>query len=100
VRCAIPQHVIKPSVDATQQTGTIETQPTGVCMKVSARNLLTGTVTHIVRGPVSTEVTLRIGPGVEVVSVITSSSARRLKLKKGSKAHAMIKADSVILAVD
>ena len=69
-------------------------------MKVSARNLLTGTITRIVRGPVSTEVTLRIGAGVEVVSVITSHSARRLKLKKGGKAHAMIKADSVMLAVD
>jgi len=63
-------------------------------MKVSARNLLTGTITHIVSGPVSTEVTLRIGRGVEVVSVITSNSARRLK------AHPMIKTDSVILAVD
>ena len=69
-------------------------------MKVSARNLLTGTITRIVRGPVSTEVTLRIGAGVEVVSVITSHSARRLKLKKGARAHALIKADSVILAVD
>ena len=69
-------------------------------MKISARNLLTGTITRIVRGPVITEVTLRIGPGVEIVSVITSQSARRLKLKKGGKAHAMIKADSVILAVD
>ena len=69
-------------------------------MKLSARNLLTGTVTEIVRGPVSTEVTLRIAKGVEIVSVITTSSARRLKLKQGVKAHALIKADSVILAVD
>jgi molybdopterin-binding protein len=69
-------------------------------MKVSARNLLTGTISRIVRGPVSTEVTLRIVRGVEIVSVITSHSARRLKLKQGTKAHALIKADSVILAVD
>jgi molybdopterin-binding protein len=69
-------------------------------MKVSARNLLTGTITRIVRGPVSTEVTLRVAPGVEIVSVITSHSARRLKLKKGAKAHALIKSDSVIIAVD
>jgi molybdate transport system regulatory protein len=69
-------------------------------MKVSARNLLSGTITGIVRGPVSTEVTLRIARGVEIVSVITSHSARRLKLKRGGKAHALIKADSVILAVD
>jgi len=69
-------------------------------MKVSARNLLTGTITHVVRGPVSTEVTLKIAKGVEIVSVITTYSARRLKLKPGGKAHALIKADSVILAVD
>jgi molybdopterin-binding protein len=69
-------------------------------MKVSARNLLSGTITRIVRGPVSTEVTLRIAAGVEIVSVITSHSARRLKLKRGGKAHALIKADSVMVAVD
>ena len=50
--------------------------------------------------PVSTEVTLRIVKGVDIVSVITTQSARRLKLKQGGKAHALIKADSVILAVD
>jgi molybdopterin-binding protein len=75
-------------------------EPIGVFMKVSARNLLSGTITRIVRGPVSTEVTLHIVQGVEIVSVITSQSARRLKLKRGQKAHALIKADSVILAVD
>lgn len=69
-------------------------------MKVSARNLLSGTITRIVRGPVSTEVTLRVAAGVEIVSVITSHSARRLKLKRGGRVHALIKADSVILAVD
>ena len=69
-------------------------------MKVSARNLLSGTITRIVRGPVSTEVTLRVSAGVEIVSVITSHSARRLKLKRGGRVHALIKADSVILAVD
>jgi len=69
-------------------------------MRISARNLLSGTITRIVRGPVSTEVTVRIATGVEIVSVITSQSARRLKLKRGGKAHALIKADSVILAVD
>jgi len=51
-------------------------------------------------GPVNTEVTLRIVKGGEIVSVITTQSARRLKLKQAGKAHALIKADSVILAVD
>ena len=69
-------------------------------MKVSARNVFAGTIRKIVRGPVSTEVTMAIAPRVEIVSVITSHSARRLKLRKGGRAHALIKADSVIVAVD
>jgi molybdopterin-binding protein len=69
-------------------------------MKISARNSFTGTIRKIVRGPVSTEVTLRVAKGVEIVSVITTHSAQRLKLKKGRQAYALIKADSVILGVD
>lgn len=69
-------------------------------MRVSARNVLGGTVSRIVRGPVSTEVTLRISRDIEIVSVITTHSARRLGLKKGQRAHALIKADSVIIGVD
>jgi molybdopterin-binding protein len=69
-------------------------------MKVSARNSFEGIISKIVHGPVSTEVTIRIAPGMEIVSVITTNSAKRLKLKKGLKAHALIKADSVIVGVD
>ncbi len=69
-------------------------------MKLSTRNALVGTVAKLVRGPVSTEVTIRVARGVEVVSVITSNSAKRLKLKKGQRAHAFIKADHVIVGVD
>jgi molybdopterin-binding protein len=69
-------------------------------MKISARNAFTGTITHIRRGPVSTEVTIQIGPETNIVSVITTQSAKRLKLKKGMRAHALIKADSVIVGVD
>jgi molybdopterin-binding protein len=69
-------------------------------MKISARNSFAGSITRIVKGPVSTEVTIKVAPGIEIVSVITSNSARRLKLKKGQKAHALIKADSVMVGVD
>jgi molybdopterin-binding protein len=69
-------------------------------MKLSTRNALEGTITRLVRGPVSTEVSIRVAPGVEIVSVITSSSARRLGLKKGQRARAFIKADHVIVGVD
>ena len=69
-------------------------------MKLSTRNEFVGTITRLVRGPVSTEVRIRIAAGVDIVSVITTNSAKRLKLKKGQRAHAFIKADHVIVGVD
>jgi molybdopterin-binding protein len=69
-------------------------------MRLSTRNEFVGTITRLVRGPVSTEVTIRIAGGVDIVSVITTNSAKRLKLKKGQRAHAFIKADHVIVGVD
>jgi molybdopterin-binding protein len=50
--------------------------------------------------PVSSSVTLEIAPGIEIVSSITSESAAGLKLKKGQKAYALIKASSVIIGAD
>ncbi|HEY9707671.1 MAG TPA: molybdopterin-binding protein [Oculatellaceae cyanobacterium] len=69
-------------------------------MEVSARNALKGTVKHVEPGAVNTEVTLEIAPGVEVVSVITKSSADKLGLAAGKEAYAVIKASDVVLAVD
>lgn len=69
-------------------------------MKISARNVLSGKVIAIVRGPVTTEVTLEIAPGVQIVSTITSSSAESLKLSEGSNAYAVIKASSVMVGTD
>jgi molybdate transport system regulatory protein len=51
-------------------------------------------------GPVSTEVTIRVARKLEIVSVITSQSARRLKLKVGQKAYAIIKSDNVIVGTN
>ena len=69
-------------------------------MKISARNVLPGTIVAIVRGPVTTEVTLEIAPGLQIVSSITTSSANTLKLEEGSKAYGVIKASSVMVATD
>ncbi|PIF78289.1 molybdopterin-binding protein [Variovorax sp. 54] len=69
-------------------------------MKISARNVLSGKVIAIVRGPVTTEVTLEIAPGVQIVSTITSSSAESLKLSEGANAYAVIKASSVMVGTD
>lgn len=69
-------------------------------MKISARNILPGTVKTIRKGPVSSVVTLEIAPGVIITSSITSDSATSLKLKKGQKAYAIIKASSVLVGAD
>ena len=69
-------------------------------MKISARNVLPGTIKSIKKGPISSVVTLEIAPGIEVVSSITSESATSLKLKKGQRAYAVIKASSVLVGTD
>jgi molybdopterin-binding protein len=69
-------------------------------MKFSARNSFPGTVKEVIKGPVSTEVTITIAPGIDVVSVISTRSAEGLGLAQGRKAYAMVKASSVMVAVD
>ena len=69
-------------------------------MKLSARNVLKGTVKMITEGAVNTEVVVELLGGQEMVSVITKSSAHSLGLAKGKSVYSVIKASSVILAVD
>jgi molybdopterin-binding protein len=69
-------------------------------MKTSARNQFSGTVKNIVRGPVSTEVKVSIGPGIDVVAIISTASADNLGLAVGKPAHVLIKASSVFVGVD
>ena len=69
-------------------------------MKISARNTIEGTIKKVTQGPVSAEVVLSVASGIEIVAVISTPSAKALKLKKGKKAYAVIKASSVMVAVD
>jgi molybdate transport system regulatory protein len=71
-----------------------------VAMRVSARNVLPGTVAAVRKGAVSTEVTLLLKGGETVCSVITNESAAVLGLKKGKEAYAFFKASAVILGKD
>ncbi|MGH7179262.1 MAG: TOBE domain-containing protein, partial [Tepidisphaeraceae bacterium] len=52
-------------------------------MALSARNQFAGTIVSITRGAVMSEVVLNIGPGHQIVSLISTTSAKRLRLKKG-----------------
>jgi molybdate transport system regulatory protein len=69
-------------------------------MALSARNQFSGTVTSIRGGAVMSEVTIDIGGGHQIVSLISTSSVKRLKLKKGKPAVAVIKATEVIISTD
>ena len=69
-------------------------------MKLSARNSIPGKVTHLTLGPVSAEVTINVAPGIDIVSVISATSAKDLKLAVGAPAYAVIKASSVMVGVD
>lgn len=69
-------------------------------MKLSARNMLKGKVIKVTPGAVNTEVILQLPGGAQVVSIITKSSAENLGLAVGKEAYAVIKASSVMIAVD
>ena len=69
-------------------------------MKLSARNILKGTVKSINHGAVNTEVVITLPGGAEIVSIITKSSAESLGLAVGKSAYAVVKASSVMVAVD
>ena len=69
-------------------------------MKISARNIIKGTIKEITPGPLIAHVVIEVGNGIEIVSQITTASVENLKLSKGKSAYAVIKADHVLLAVD
>jgi molybdopterin-binding protein len=69
-------------------------------MKISARNQFSGTVKQVVKGPVSAEVTVSIAPGIDVVAVISTTSADKLGLAVDKPAQVLIKASSVLVGVE
>jgi molybdate transport system regulatory protein len=70
--------------------------------KLSARNQLTGTVTHVEHGAVNDEIVLTLGAAdgaLTIAAIVTSVSAKSLGLKPGVAATALFKASSVIIGV-
>ena len=66
-------------------------------MKLSARNQIKGTVTSITEGVVNAKVTIDIGGGNVITSVISVDAAKDIGLAIGSEVIAIIKSSSVIL---
>ncbi len=69
-------------------------------MQISARNVLKGKVKQVTPGAVNTEVIVEVAGGAEVVSIITKSSAERLKLAVGKDVYCIVKASNVMIGTD
>jgi molybdate transport system regulatory protein len=66
-------------------------------MKISARNVLPGTVTGVTKGAVNAEIVLSLRGSETIVAVITNPSVDRLGLRSGIEASAIIKATDVMV---
>ncbi|MFD1988167.1 molybdopterin-binding protein [Mesorhizobium newzealandense] len=69
-------------------------------MKISARNILKGTITEIVKGATTSHVRIDIGGGAIVTASITNEAVADLKLEKGNQAYAVVKASDVMVGID
>lgn len=68
--------------------------------KLSARNVLDGTVAAVQEGAVNSEVTIGLPGGTQVVASITKASVAALGLKTGDAVCAIIKASNVMIGVE
>jgi molybdopterin-binding protein len=69
-------------------------------MKISARNQIQGTITDVTKGATTSHVRLDVGGGAIITASITNESVDEMKLEKGQKAVAVIKATDVMIGVD
>jgi molybdopterin-binding protein len=68
-------------------------------MKLSARNIVRGTIVEVIKGQTTAHVRLDI-KGAVVTASITNEAVDDLGLKKGMAAAAVIKASDVMVAID
>ena len=69
-------------------------------MKISARNQFKGTIVDIQDGAVNGIVKIDIGGGNVMSSTISMSAIEELGLEVGKEAYAVVKATSVMVAVE
>lgn len=68
-------------------------------MKLSARNVIPGTVKDIKKGATTSHVVIDVG-GKLITASITNEAVEDLKLAVGQKASAVIKASDVMVMID
>ncbi len=69
-------------------------------MKTSARNQFVGKVAAVHAGAVNDEIEIEISGGQRIVAIVTRESTQNLGLTAGREVFALVKASSVLLAVD
>ena len=69
-------------------------------LRLSARNLIGGTVVEVTGSTVDSEVVLDIGGGRELAVLVTTHSARDMELAPGRQVLACFKASHIILAAE
>ena len=77
--------------------GTDATDASMGALEISARNRLRGRIASIVADGVMAEVRIQVGDQ-EIVSIITRSSAERLRLAVGDEVFAVVKSTEVMIA--
>lgn len=93
-----PSKVTKQQDSTASEIEFFSDNPELRAMKVSARNVIKGTIKRLVKDAVNTEVILEIAPQVELTSIITRTSAEQLGLSEGKEAYAVIKSSNVMIA--
>ena len=69
-------------------------------MKLSARNQIAGTIKDVHKGATTAHVEIDVGGETVITASITNEAVDQLKLAKGQKAYAVIKASDVMVGVD
>jgi molybdopterin-binding protein len=90
----IPQSEIDRLLFRTR--GRTEKERSDVLRRVSGRNQLVGRIEEVRISGLMAEITISIG-GQQITSIITSRSAREMRLKPGQTAAALIKATEVMV---
>lgn len=69
-------------------------------MKLSARNVLSGTVKSVTKGVTTAHVVVEVSPGQMITSSITNTAVEDLGLVAGMAVKAIIKSSDVIIGVE
>lgn len=69
-------------------------------MRLSARNVLKGTIVEVSKGVTTAHVRIDLGGGATVTASITNAAVDELGLKVGMAASAVIKASDVMVGIE